>query len=296
MNGILNVYKPEGVSSNYVVQKIKKMFKLAKVGHGGTLDPFASGILPIFVNKATRLNNYIHSFDKEYVACIELGTATDTADYTGKVVKRMSVPDISEEKIKESLKNFVGQIEQVPPAYSAKKLNGIRAYDLARKGVHFSLVPIKVIIYSCDLLYYEGDKIYIRVKCGSGTYIRTLCEDIACSLGTVGYVSYLERIRYGPLEKSNAIAFDDLFSKIEINISDQLLPLDFLLHNFPWVVIKGSALKTVLNGGMLSEDQIEFFSIPINVESFVRVYSIDRKFIGIGKFNGNKLKISLFLQ
>lgn len=296
MNGILNIYKPEGVSSNYVVQKIKKILKNSKVGHGGTLDPFAQGILPVFINKSTKLDNYMHLLDKEYVACFRLGSATNTGDYKGKIIQKKDVPHISENMIKDVLTNFTGKIQQIPPAFSAKKINGEKAYNLARKGINVPMLPISAYIHSCDLIYYNRSEIFIRVVCGSGTYIRTLCEDIARSFGTVGYTIYLERTRYGALEKSNSVNFDSLFGKSINEITKLLLPSDFLLYDNPIVIIDSSALKKALNGGEISISEVYRKYGSLNENGLVRVYDLHDKFIGVGCFCDHSLKIKSLIH
>ncbi len=296
MDGILNIYKPEGTSSNYIVQKIKKKFKADKVGHGGTLDPFASGILPIFINRSTKLDSYMHLLDKEYIACLKLGAATNTGDYKGKIIKVETIPFINERKINDVFKNFIGKITQVPPAFSAKKINGKRSYDMARKGDYVSLQPISTDIYSCDLLYYNKTEIFIKVVCGSGTYIRTLCEDIARCLGTVGYTFRLERTRYGPLEKSNAVCFDNLYDINVENLDKFLLPSDFLLYDYPIIIIEESALKNVLNGAEISKEKIRKIYGTAAENGIYRVYDVNDKFIGIGNFYDNMVKMKLLIH
>lgn len=296
MNGILNIYKPEGVSSNYIVQKVKKFLINCKVGHGGTLDPFAQGILPIFINKSTKLDNYMHLLDKEYVACFRLGAATNTGDYKGKIIQRMDIPHINECIIKNVLANFTGEIRQIPPAFSAKKINGKKAYDLARKGLNVPMSPILTYIHSCDLIYYNKSEIFVKVVCGSGTYIRSLCEDIARSLGTVGYTIYLERTRYGTLEKSNAVYFDSLFNKSVNDIYQLLLPSDFLLYDNPIIIIDGSVLKKALNGCEISISEVYRTYGNINENGLVRVYDINEKFIGVGCFHDHSLKITSLIH
>ena len=296
LNGILNIYKPEGLSSNYIVQKIKKKFHISKVGHGGTLDPFAVGVLPIFINRSTKLDTYMHLLNKDYIACLKLGAATNTGDYTGKIVKTAPVPFVNECKINNVLKNFIGEINQVPPAFSAKKVKGKRAYSLARNGEDISLKPITTYINSCKLLYYNKNEIFIKVTCGSGTYIRTLCEDIAKSLDTVGYTASLERTRYGPLEKSNAICFDDLYNNNICSISKFLLTPDFILYNYPMIIIDEGALKEVLNGVEITKEKIINIYGIINENNIIRVYEINYKFIGIGIFHNNKIKMKSLIH
>lgn len=185
MNGILIVNKPQNFTSQDVVSKVKKILNEKKAGHTGTLDPLATGVLPVLLGNSTKLSKYLIEHDKVYVAKIKLGQRTDTGDIEGKVIEEKSVPEISVEKIKKALESFLGKGQQIPPMYSAIKINGKKLYEYARNGESVEVPPRNIEIYSMKLLEIEEKQIKFEVSCSKGTYIRTLCENIAETLGTV---------------------------------------------------------------------------------------------------------------
>lgn len=185
MNGILIVNKPQNFTSQDVVSKVKKILNEKKAGHTGTLDPLATGVLPVLLGNSTKLSKYLIEHDKVYVAKIKLGQRTDTGDIEGKVIEEKSVPEISVEKIKKVLESFLGKGQQIPPMYSAIKINGKKLYEYARNGESVEVPPRNIEIYSIKLLEIEEKQIKFEVSCSKGTYIRTLCENIAETLGTV---------------------------------------------------------------------------------------------------------------
>ena len=179
MDGIIIVNKPSGYTSHTIVSKIRKALNIKKVGHTGTLDPLATGVLPILLGSGTRLSKYLINHDKEYIATIKLGVKTDTADIEGNIIETADIPTLSEEQIKTVLKSFEGIQYQKPPMYSAIKVNGKKLYEYARKGETIDVQDRKIEIYNIELLKYETEFIEIKVACSKGTYIRSLCEDIA---------------------------------------------------------------------------------------------------------------------
>ena len=194
---ILNVYKPVGWTSADVVRKVKWLTGESKVGHGGTLDPFAEGVLIIGTNRDTKMLTSVTASDKTYEAVLQLGEETDTLDVTGTVVKKKRVPRLSKKIIEEVFTKFKGDILQIPPAYSAKKINGVRSYKMARQGEFVIHHPVTVHIYSLKLLYFDHQSICFSVKCSKGTYIRVLGIEIAKALNTVGYLKNLIRTSIG---------------------------------------------------------------------------------------------------
>jgi len=181
---ILNIHKPVGITSYDVVRKVKKILKLKKIGHGGTLDPFAEGVLLILIGKATKKMNQLLSLPKSYEAEIKLGQSTDTADHTGEITDNQPVLQISEQQIQQVINMFHGEVNQTPPQYSAKKINGIPAYKLARQGIEFTLNPVKINIYDLKIVQTNHSILKINTSCSSGTYVRVLGEDIAKKFGT----------------------------------------------------------------------------------------------------------------
>ena len=193
MDGIIVVNKPSGCTSHDIVSKIRKSLKLKKVGHTGTLDPLATGVLPILLGNATKLSKYLINHDKEYVATIKLGVKTDTGDIEGSIIDEQKVPLFTEEQIIEALNSFVGKQKQMPPMYSAIKVNGKKLYEYARNGDKIEVATRDIEIYNISFLQYIDNKIKFKVSCSKGTYIRSLCEDIAQKLNTVGTMENLER-------------------------------------------------------------------------------------------------------
>ena len=231
MDGFLIVDKSEGKSSAFIDSFIKKRFKATKVGHLGTLDPFATGVLVIAVNAGTKAIPYIKSSTKIYDFEITFGAKTDTSDKTGKVIEVSDkIPTVSE--IQSVLPQFVGEITQIPSIFSAIKIDGKRAYELARKGEIPDMKPRKVMIYSLELI----EKNKFRVEVSPGTYIRTLTEDIAKALGTVGHTSSLRRIKDGKFLIEQSITLENL-EKIEDNLNSVLIPLENVLDDIPVIPV-----------------------------------------------------------
>lgn len=210
INRILNVYKPTGISSYDVVRRVKHFLKIRKVGHAGTLDPFAEGVLLILIGQATKQMQRLLTLPKSYEAILDLGEATDTGDNTAPVIRTATIPNITIEKLTEVAKLFSGTIEQIPPAYSAKKINGRPAYKYARQGLKVELKPKKIEIYSLVLDLIDPKTILIKVTCSSGTYIRKLGEDLARALDTEGHLTALKRTSIGNYIWQEAIPFDEL--------------------------------------------------------------------------------------
>ncbi len=210
---ILNIYKPVGWTSADVVRKVKKITQEKKVGHGGTLDPFAEGVLIIGSNKDTKKLTTISSMKKSYEASLQLGCETDTQDVTGNIIIRKKIPDFNEIDIKNVFNKFLGQSTQVPPAFSAKKINGVRSYKLARQGKKIEHRSISITIYSLELLYFDKHSIQFFVESSKGTYIRVLGQDIARSLNTAGYLKTLKRTSVGDYSYESSKQISELESE-----------------------------------------------------------------------------------
>lgn len=195
MDGIIVINKPSGCTSHDIVSKIRKKLNIKKVGHTGTLDPLATGVLPILLGNGTKLSKYLINHDKEYIATIKLGVKTDTADIEGTVIEEQEVPLLTEEQIMNSLESLKGKQKQIPPMYSAIKVNGKKLYEYARSGESIMVEPRDIEIYNIELIQYKEHKIKFKVACSKGTYIRSLCEDIAQKLNTIGTMSALERTK-----------------------------------------------------------------------------------------------------
>ena len=209
---ILNINKPVGWTSFDVVKKIRSITKEKKVGHGGTLDPFAEGVLIIATGKDTKTLSEFIDEQKQYEACLKLGELTDTHDTEGKTIKKMKVPCLSEGVIKNVLNSFIGYNYQIPPMYSAKKVNGKRLYELARKNITIERKSNKIKIHSISLITFGDDSISFKVSCSKGTYIRVLGKEIAEKLGTVGHIKTLIRTHVGRYSISNAETIENFYS------------------------------------------------------------------------------------
>ncbi|RMF63208.1 MAG: tRNA pseudouridine(55) synthase TruB [Calditrichaeota bacterium] len=207
---ILTIDKPEGWTSFDVVKKVRSLLRVKKVGHAGTLDPFATGVLVVCTGRATKRVSALMGLDKEYVACLELGKETDTFDVTGKIVRRGDPGDVTAEKLQRVCADFRGEIEQIPPMFSAVKVGGKRLYKLARKGQVVERRPRRVVVHELELLHFENPFATIRVVCSKGTYIRTLAHDIGRRLGCGAYLKSLTRTRVGSFRLENALTVEEL--------------------------------------------------------------------------------------
>lgn len=223
MDGILLLNKEVGWSSFQAINKAKKLINASKVGHSGTLDPFADGLLVVTVNKATKVNQFIETQDKEYIATLKLGTKTSTLDLEGEILATKEIPLLSEEIIIKSLNKFKGKIKQIPPMYSALKVNGQRLYDLARQGIEIERKEREVEIFDIELLSFKYDEIEFKVNCSKGTYIRTLGERISEELGTYGHLIKLTRTRVGNFKLSDAYKLQELNNFKLLSIKEALI-------------------------------------------------------------------------
>jgi len=267
VDGILIVNKEKGKTSFDVVREARKEYNTKKVGHIGTLDPLATGVLPVLIGKATKLSDFLMLHDKRYSAILKLGEKRSTGDKEGEVVENKDVPGLKVDEIREIIeKCFIGEIEQVPPMYSAIKVNGKKLYEYAREGKRVEVKPRKVTIYKIENINYDdvNHEIAFDVECSKGTYIRTLCEDIADKLGTVGYMKSLVRTRVGDFSLEDAGNFIELENILDV----------------PKVSLRENELDKFLNGVMLNINEID---------GFVNVY-VDDNFIGIGEVKNNFLK------
>ncbi len=275
MNGFLLVDKPKGITSFDVVKIARKALGVRKIGHAGNLDPHATGLLILGIGRATRFIPFIMDLDKEYIATIKLGILTDTLDVTGEVIDRKPVGNFTEEELKNVLRNFLGEIEQVPPSYSAIRVKGQRLYDLAREGVFVTPKPKRVTIYNLEILEKRDDEIDLRVVCSKGTYIRALARDIGEKLGTYGIVKELRRTKIGPFSINEAIKPEDIKS-------DSVIPIDQGLRHLPSIVINDRAAWHFRNGNSVGLNGIVKRIGNPRTFQHVKVYDPSGKFLGIG--------------
>ena len=277
MNGIINFHKPKGMTSHDAVYYFRRLLKIKKVGHTGTLDPDATGVLPICIGKGTRVSEYLLNADKEYIGCLTLGSETDTQDSSGDVIYSSDL-SVSEEDIINSFEKFKGKSSQIPPMYSAVRHNGKKLYELAREGKVVERKPRDINIYELKILEIEDNKkINFYTKCSRGTYIRTLCNDIGRDLKTYGHMSDLERVGVGKFHINNSLSIEYLNSLSIEEIQELIMPIDMALDSLDKIEIHESFYNKIINGVIVPVE-----SININLNDIYRVYC-DNKFIGIGK-------------
>lgn len=273
LKGILNVNKEKGISSARVVSLVRRALGMKKVGHTGTLDLEASGVLPIVIGKATRVSDYMMTKDKVYETELILGAKTDTIDAAGKIIAK-SDKVVSRDEFIEAMNTFKGEIEQIPPMYSALKVNGKKLYDLARDGIEIERKRRKVKVYDIDLLDFAFPQATIRVTCSKGTYIRTLVDDIGEKLGTLAYVNELKRVRVGDLDVKDAINSEDILKIAKKDLLEKLYPVDFALKDFEKIVLDKKYLENLVNGQLVE--------VADRFDKTVRVYA-GEDFIGLGE-------------
>lgn len=278
MNGIINILKPPGMTSHDVVSFLRKRLNIKKIGHTGTLDPGAAGVLPICIGKATKIVEYITSQDKTYICEVTFGKVTDTFDKYGKIIEEYNNEfELEYNELKKVTDEFVGEIEQTPPTYSAIKINGQRAYELARRGESFAIPSRKVYIYSIDILKVYQKSALLKIHCSKGTYIRSLCNDLGKKVGYGAYMSFLLRTQSGKFTIDNSVLLDDI--TIE-NIKKIMLTIDDVLE-YPIIKLNENQTKKFLNGAFLE----------MNLEDkYYRIYSNNETFLGIGIIQKNRLK------
>ena len=269
MNGFFWVYKEKGKTSRETLNELKRKFRV-KGGYEGILDPFAEGLLIVGVNLATRFLRYFQILPKTYLAVLVLGKETDTLDVEGKIIRQEKVPSLSRDLVEWTLRGFVGEYEQLPPRFSALRVGGRRAYEMAREGEEFELKPRKVYVEEIRLLEFSGNKLKFLCTVSSGTYVRALGRDIANRLGTVGYLEFLKRLKIGEISSENA-------KKVEELTGEDLIPMDEGLY---WM-----EKVEIFEEKFLKGNPVRFEGR----EGFKRVYFKGR-FVGVGVLQGNILK------
>jgi tRNA pseudouridine55 synthase len=273
VDGVLLLDKPIGFTSNDALQKARRLFSAAKGGHTGTLDPLATGLLPLCFGEATKFSSDLLDADKTYEAVLKLGVTTDSGDAEGKVIATSTV-NPEKGSILKLLPQFTGAIEQIPPMHSALKRDGRPLYELARQGIEVEREPRAVTIHAIELLDFAGDSLTLRVACSKGTYIRVLAADIGAALGCGAHLTALRRTRVGDLDLDGAITLAELEALDEAGRMDRLKPVDALLHTLPVVEIDGEAESRFSHGNPID--------LPAGLSGKIRVYAHGR-LIGIGE-------------
>ena len=291
ISGVINVYKEPGFTSHDVVAKLRGILKQKKIGHMGTLDPNAVGVLPVCLGKATRLCDILSDKDKTYEAVLLLGTVTDTQDTTGNVIERATLAEVtalSEDKVFRTIKSFIGDYAQVPPMFSAIKINGQKLYQLARRGEEIERPARHCSIIEITVTKMELPRVELRVTCSKGTYIRTLCHDIGKSLGVGGCMEKLTRTRVERFSVENSISLSQIEQFRDDNTLEQYItPVDEILNHYSKCVVSKEADRLVYNGNIFTGGNT---LLKMNHEDgqTVRVYTQDGNFIGLYQFNANK--------
>lgn len=286
MSGILPVDKPIGFTSHDVVAKVRKTLKMKKVGHAGTLDPFATGLLILLVGEGTKLSNYLMEGDKKYVAEIKLGEKTDSADLTGNVIEKQPFRHVKKETVQDILKRFIGKSKQIPPMYSAIKVNGQTLFKLARKGVEIERKPRNVYIKSLNLIEFNISKFTIEIECEKGTYIRTLAEDICNSLQTCGHLVKLRRTFSGTFGDKSAININDIEDREKL--INSMISLNKSLPFMAEAVINEDNVKNIVNGGKLRAGWVKLLTSG-NIKEGEKIKLTDsfRSLLSITEVNQN---------
>ncbi|NTU42203.1 MAG: tRNA pseudouridine(55) synthase TruB [Nitrospirales bacterium] len=282
MNIVINLNKGFGISSQDAVTQVKRAFKVKKAGHAGTLDPIATGVLLVCLNEATKVTSCLSDLDKEYVLTAKLGESTDTYDTEGKVTKTVTDFHVTQEDIERVLQSYIGDIEQVPPMYSAIKMDGQPLYKLARKGIEVERKPRKVTIHAIEILSFESPFVRLKVSCTKGTYVRSLCHDMGEALGTGAHITELIRTRIGGFRIEDSATIDELPAKTSSAAS-----LDDALRHLPGITLHGNDLRKALNGNSIAV----FLKEPIAGPAIVKLKDPAEKLIGIGNIFKGIVKV-----
>ena len=274
LGGIVNINKPGGMTSHSVVSRVRRILGIKRVGHTGTLDPDAEGVLPVCVGKSTKLSDYVMGKEKIYRAVLHLGITTNTQDMSGEVLSK-TTPNVSKEEFEMAVSSFIGEIKQIPPMYSAIKIGGKKLYELARQGVEVERKERSVTISEIDIEEFDGETATINVHCSKGTYIRTLCHDIGQKLGCGAAMGKLIRTKNGRFEISESVSLEEF----EQNPEKYIVPADEILSEYPKFILDEEQERKVLNG----------MTIPADLnDGFYRIYSKDGKFLCLSEMADKK--------
>lgn len=290
MNGVLNIFKPKGMSSFDAVRVVKKVAGTGKVGHTGTLDPEATGVLPICIGKATKIIDYIMDSEKVYEVTLKLGIRTTTYDLEGEVLEERDPSHLTEEEILNAINSFKGEYSQIPPMYSALKQNGVRLYELARKGIEVERKGRLVNIYNLEDIKINNPYISMKVTCSKGTYIRSLCYDIGEKLGVFATMTQLNRAKTSVFSQEKSININELTKE---NINDYILSMEEALEKYDKIIINKKYVKLLVNGVRVADGR--FTKDKVINNKLYRVYDDENNFIGLGERNDAGFKIEKLL-
>ena len=282
ITGIVIIDKPTGHSSNHILQRVKRLFDAKKAGHTGSLDPLATGVLPVCLGDATKLSSYLLDADKQYLVTCQLGIVTDSGDSDGNVINEMPVPEFNEDTLSQVTQQFLGEIEQVPPMFSALKHQGQPLYKLARQGIDVERKARRIFIYAIDIIDCQSDSFTLSVRCSKGTYIRTLVEDISHALGTGGHVIMLRRTAVAGYDLSEAITVETLQEMADkdgfVTLDASLQQAEDALPDWPAIVLDEEGTKSIGFGQSVTV-QTPFKSAN------VRLFNMNNQFLGLGEMS-----------
>ena len=285
IHGILNIYKEKGYTSHDVVAKLRGITGQRKIGHTGTLDPEAEGVLPVCLGRATKVCDLLTDRDKTYEAVLLLGIRTDTQDVTGTVTDRGDIQGITREMVEQAARKYVGEYDQIPPMYSALKVNGKKLYELAREGKTIERKARRVRIYELEILEEALPRVRLRVRCSKGTYIRTLCDDIGADLGCYGCMEALLRTSVGPFALEEACRLEDVEAAVKAGeLGKMLCPIDRLFAEYPAVQVKKGWEKLAYNGNGLKRSMTDG-DRETRDGACVRIYDAGRNFLALYRYH-----------
>ena len=290
MNGVLNIFKPKGMSSFDAVRVVKKVAGTGKVGHTGTLDPEATGVLPICIGRATKIIDYIMDSEKVYEVTLKLGIRTTTYDLEGEVLEEIDPSHLTEEEILNSINSFKGEYSQIPPMYSALKQNGVRLYELARKGIEVERKGRLINIHNLEDIKINNPYISMKVTCSKGSYIRSLCYDIGEKLGVFATMMQLNRVKTSVFSQEKSININELTKE---NINDYILSMEEALEKYDKIVVNKKYVKLLVNGVRVADGR--FTKDKVINNKLYRVYDDENNFIGLGERNDAGCKIEKLL-
>ena len=290
MNGVLNIFKPKGMSSFDAVRVVKMVAGTGKVVHTGTLDPEATGVLPICIGKATKIIDYIMDSEKVYEVTLKLGIRTTTYDLEGEVLEERDPSHLTEEEILNAINSFKGEYSQIPPMYSALKQNGVRLYELARKGIEVERKGRLVNIYNLEDIKINNPYISMKVTCSKGTYIRSLCYDIGEKLGVFATMTQLNRAKTSVFSQEKSININELTKE---NINDYILSMEEALEKYDKIIVNKKYVKLLVNGVRVADGR--FTKDKVINNKLYRVYDDENNFIGLGERNDAGFKIEKLL-
>ena len=285
IHGVINVYKEQGFTSHDVVAKLRGIVGQKKIGHTGTLDPDAVGVLPVCLGRATKLCDMLTDKDKVYEAVMLLGVETDTQDTTGQILKSSETDELTEEQVRAAVLDFVGDYDQVPPMYSALKINGKKLYELAREGKTVERAARRVQIFDIEILSIALPRVTMKVHCSKGTYIRTLCHDIGQKLECGACMEKLTRTKVSRFEIKDSLTLAQIeVLKKEDRLSEILVPMDQMFADYPRIIVSGEAARLAYNGNGIKDRDVRKDENILD-EAYVRVYDDVEDFIGVYQYH-----------